>query len=191
VTLEWKGTPVYSRERIGTWRGHLIDPFDLDATLVDIVDIAHSLARLCRYNGHTEGHYSVARHSILVAGRLAATGHPRDVQLAGLLHDAAEAYLGDMTSPLKRRPEMAPYRDAEDRAQKVIAGVFGLPHPLPDVVYDADTLVALEREMPYPHGLAHAYWGEACDDEFEFLACYHDLTRTMPEVPSDPDRDDP
>lgn len=62
---------------------------------IDIKDIALALANKCRFSGHTQ-FFSVAEHSICVAYRL-----PPSLRLAGLLHDAAEAYLGDIPSPLK------------------------------------------------------------------------------------------
>lgn len=62
----------------------------------DIKSIAKSLSYINRFNGHV-GTYSVAQHSILVALKL-----PPELQLSGLLHDATEAYIGDIASPLKK-----------------------------------------------------------------------------------------
>lgn len=66
-----------------------------------IDDIAHALAQINRFNGHTTRPYSVAEHSLLVTDIAASRGASRAVQLACLLHDAHEAYVGDMHSPAK------------------------------------------------------------------------------------------
>ncbi|MGE8501655.1 MAG: phosphohydrolase [Pseudomonas sp.] len=64
-------------------------------------DIAHALSLVCRFNGHCAWHYSVAQHSLLVAYIIEKEGGTPEEQLAGLLHDAAEAYITDVTRPLK------------------------------------------------------------------------------------------
>lgn len=70
---------------------------------VILPDLAHALARICRYTGHVRAaHYSVAEHSCHVADHLTDQGSPDVVVRAGLLHDAHEAYTGDVASPIKR-----------------------------------------------------------------------------------------
>lgn len=73
----------------------------LEFNEVNVEDIAKALGRICRYNGHTPKHYSVAEHCCHVGDFLREQGHTDDVVLAGYLHDAHEAYIGDMPSPLK------------------------------------------------------------------------------------------
>lgn len=68
---------------------------------IRIEDIAAALAKINRFNGHTRVPYSVAQHSIWVSHRVAEAGHGAKYQMLGLLHDAAEAYLGDLTAPVQ------------------------------------------------------------------------------------------
>jgi 5'-deoxynucleotidase YfbR-like HD superfamily hydrolase len=90
---------------------------------VDVGDIAHSLSHQCRYNGHCREFYSVAQHSVLVSRLLERSNHPARIVMLGLLHDAAEAYLGDITRPVKLILDaIAPsaWRDVEDQTQRII-----------------------------------------------------------------------
>ena len=88
--------------RIATSSGRLV-PLDAQAAgQIDIEDIAWSLARICRFNGHIKRDialYSVAQHSCLVSDLLAKTSER--LAVLGLLHDAHEAYLGDIVTPVK------------------------------------------------------------------------------------------
>lgn len=106
--------------------GRLLDLALPDPDVIDLEDVAHCLARTCRFNGAVDSYYSVASHSVYVARRLDEFCVRRVVQ-AGLLHDAAEAYVGDMTSGLKRLfPE---YRALERQWGYAVAMRFGLPTP--------------------------------------------------------------
>lgn len=64
-------------------------------------DLAHALSLVCRFNGHCAHHYPVAQHSLLVAYIIEQEGGTPEEQLAGLLHDGTEAYISDLTRPLK------------------------------------------------------------------------------------------
>jgi|JI10StandDraft_1071094.scaffolds.fasta_scaffold58571_5 hypothetical protein len=121
---------------IRTFTGKLVYPMNLKPGDICIEDIAHGLSRVCRFAGHCAGFMSVAEHSVAVA-RIVMTTDP-DHALEALLHDGSEAYLGDLPRPIKHLPEMAPYREAEARAEAAIAEKFGLVHPLPQSVKDAD-----------------------------------------------------
>lgn len=70
-------------------------------SMVVLDDVAHALANLNRFTGHTGYAYSVAQHSVAVSRFLELTGEPLIIQLAGLLHDAHEAYFGDISAPMK------------------------------------------------------------------------------------------
>jgi len=87
---------------IQTYTGKSFDLLNINPDLIDIEDIAHALSMQCRFNGHIREFYSVAQHCVLVAQYLKHALFGRNVIMAGLLHDAAEAYLGDVVSPLKR-----------------------------------------------------------------------------------------
>ena len=177
MALDTEGLHTERPASISTWTGRRVEPLHLQARDISVYDIAHALARQCRYNGHCFGHLSVARHSIWVSGLIETWTSDRHLALAGLLHDAAEAYLGDLVRPLKQSPEMVRFRIADNRADRVIAEAFGLPHPLPDIVTEADRFVLMNTELPRPHGARYAYDGDIREDEREFLARYDALRR--------------
>lgn len=81
---------------MATRSGRYFNPLSPRAKDVLIDDIAHALAFQCRFNGHTHDFYSVAQHSVMVAGLV-----PKYLRMEALLHDAAEAYLGDIVTPVK------------------------------------------------------------------------------------------
>lgn len=84
-----------------TFSGRDYLPTQMVPADVHIEDVAHALSLICRFGGHTKVHYSVAQHSLLVARILEEQGAPVEAQLAGLLHDAHEAYIGDIPTPIK------------------------------------------------------------------------------------------
>ena len=122
--------------------------FDLQSPtpeMVDIRDIAHALARICRFNGHTRGDpYSVAQHSVAVSIRAGMSAGSVAARL-GLLHDAAEAYLGDMTAPLKRL--MPDYVALEREVEAAIARRFGLWPPASVPISARDAVREADRRM--------------------------------------------
>lgn len=103
---------------IKTYTGVMFDPLNPDPQLIDIVDIAHALSMLCRANGHFRSFYSVGQHSINCMREAKARGYTERVQLACLLHDASEAYLSDVTRPVKQ--ELPEYLDIEKPLQNTI-----------------------------------------------------------------------
>lgn len=87
---------------VHTKSGRAFDVVKIDPDAIDIEDIAWSLAHQCRYNGHVTRFYSVAEHSY--KGAILAAAYGWAVQRAFLLHDAAEAYIGDIIAPIKNHP---------------------------------------------------------------------------------------
>lgn len=104
--------------------GHYIDLIDPKPSSVDIWSIGAALSKICRFGGHSPEFYSVAEHSVHAA-RLAVTdGIPTDGVLAVLLHDAAEAYVGDMVKPLK--VVIPQFKEIEDRIELAIESQFDI-----------------------------------------------------------------
>ena len=134
--------------------GSYLDLHNLKPEDIQVTDIAHHLSHLCRFGGATFEFYSVAEHSIHVA-RIVNTmlGRP-DLAMAALMHDASEAYLGDVRTPMKHMPEMAPYLKLEAEVQEVIHQHFGIP-PLNEddhnIIKQADLIMlATERRWFMP-----------------------------------------
>lgn len=115
-------------------------PLDPRAEEIHIDDIAHALSNICRYGGHASQFYSVAEHSFYVSNFV-----PAELALTGLLHDAAEAYLGDIPRPLKGQPVMAGWREAETRLEAAIAERFGIELPMPAAVKDIDNRIIIDE----------------------------------------------
>lgn len=171
---------------IETFTGRTFSPLKPDAKQIVIEDIAHALANQGRYTGHSRFRYSVAEHSVRVS-ELLEQHIPRHsgfmIPLWGLLHDAAEAYLVDLPSPLKLSPAFRePYARAEARLMRAVCRRFGLPTKEPTIVRWADaTLLATEvrdlmhADRPYWTKLTHKAVGDrirpwgADVAEYEFL----------------------
>lgn len=128
---------------IYTNSGQWVDTIDPDPETLLLKDQAHSLSRLCRFNGQCNWFYSVAEHALMVTAILLNWGASEEEMIEGLIHDNSEAYLGDVTSPLKEH--LGDYRVIEARMQKVIREKFGSGEDHSEVVHRADKLaVALE-----------------------------------------------
>lgn len=135
-----KAVRRYRGPHVETYSGRPFYIFNPKKKDIFYQDIAHGLSLLCRYNGATRKFYSVAEHSINVSYAV-----PKEDALWGLLHDAAEAYIGDMVRPLKKHiPE---FSRIEDDILKAVAEKYGLPEDIPKSVIEADTRILFdERE---------------------------------------------
>jgi hypothetical protein len=135
-----------------TFTGRRVHPLDPMPDEINIFDVARALSHQCRFLGHTSVFYSVAQHSVLVSHLV-----PTKDALWGLVHDASEAFLGDLPSPIKRDPEMASYRVAEDRLMWAVCERYDLPPEMPASVRQADR-VMLATEFRDITGVADREW---------------------------------
>lgn len=139
--------------KMTTFSGHSVTP--LAPEKVEIMDIGHALSMLCRYTGHSTSFYSVAEHSVLVSHLV-----PPEFALEGLLHDAHEAYIGDIGSPLKSH--LREFKGIDVAVQAHVLAALEIQTPLPPEVKAADERAA-EIEM-------EVLWGGKMDSRIECLA---------------------
>lgn len=126
--------------------GRTVDPMNLRSADLDIQDIAWNLAHIARFTGSFPFHYSVAQHSILLSYRMEAVGHDREACLAGLLHDAAEYVLNDLSSEVKHHPLLAGYARIEHETSRMILATFGCKPSLLHVCKPFDILMYKEED---------------------------------------------
>lgn len=172
-----------TKDSVGLSNGDFFDYNTPETHDYDINTIAHSLAKICRYNGHTDldWHYSVAEHCVHVS-RLV----PPEMALEGLLHDASEAYTGDIQKPLK---EMLPeFKKIEDRIEQALAAKFDLRYPFPPEIKVADKMVYQAERQQVATSVADSIWNKADVADIrikclpirkareQFLARYEELT---------------
>lgn len=158
--------------------------FPLTPAVEDICirDIARSLAMQCRFNGHVMFPYSVAQHSVIMSHNVAP-----EFAFEALMHDASEAYVGDMIRPIKYAlPE---FLVMEEGVNIAIAHCFGLPEKMSAEVKEADNAIIYYEKrdvvggsQPWP-GVEDPGWGIKIHpmrwDQAEtlFLDRYKELTR--------------
>lgn len=135
-----------------TYMGKMINLEAPQPKDICIEDIAHALSYMCRYTGHTSKFYSVAEHCVLLSEAVNMPGTP----LARLLHDAAEAYLGDIISPLKQF--LPTYQILEERMNRIIAKKYQVDF---DPVKPGDTtMMVIEANVLMPMGFFQGFDAE-------------------------------
>lgn len=180
---------------IQLYSGRVIDPLNPDPDQIVLEDIAHATSNQCRFSGHLREFYSVATHSVNVSFYV-----PQEDALQALLHDATEAYLCDIPSPLKGDVFGSRYREFEGNLWSVIAKKFGVAEVITDAVHRADkillatevrdllprpewNIVEIERCWePWLEGIvpleARIHGETPAEGENSFLARFEYLTRT-------------
>ena len=158
---------------ITTVTGKHFDPTDPEERLIDVFDIAHALSQICRANGHFSRFYSVAQHSLACAEEAEARECPDAVVLGCLLHDASEAYLSDVTRPVKAL--LPRYLETEERLQNLIWEHF-IWRPLTpgekEAVFEIDDIM-LSAEF-------HELMPEDIDSRYAELVSEPDFTERPP-----------
>ena len=134
--------------KLQTFTRRTVSPVAPRVSDIDIVDVAHALSHMCRFGGHVHTFYSVAQHSVLVSHVV-----PEAVALWGLLHDASEAYLVDIPTPVKVTAALGGYMAVEAQMQRTIYQAFGLVGDEPAEVAAADrALLLAEADALLPGG---------------------------------------
>lgn len=178
MSLPADESPLRAGNWFQTYSQKKFFPLDPRVEEIDIADIGQSLSKLCRYNGHCRYPYSVGQHSLCVS--LIVGKRAPEHALWGLLHDAAEAYVGDMVRPLKHTHAMGAFRDAEAGVMIQVAEHFGLAFPEPDIVKEIDDRILFSEADHILHG-GYELWGvkglPIRDDEWpdDLLARYGEI----------------
>ena len=107
---------------MNVYSGHQVDPLHIKEEDIYLEDIAHALSLLCRENGHIKYFYSVAQHSLNCAKEAQSRGYNKHIILSCLFHDASEAYMSDLITPIKK--QMKEYQEIEDQLLETIFHAF-------------------------------------------------------------------
>ena len=135
---------------IMTFTGVHYWPLDPRPEEVSVVDIAHHLSMMPRYHGATKHPYSVAQHSVLMAGHLLERQDNKKLALIALFHDAAEAYLHDLPRPVKNF--IHGYEELEQLNLRAIAAYIGVDSlEKPALVHELDLRICVDESQALMH----------------------------------------
>lgn len=164
---------------INTYSGIRFNLLKPEPEMVNIIDIAKGLAYKAHFGGQTPFYFSIAQHSILVHNLTQVDYfHNKDILLATLLHDASEAYIGDMVKPLK--VHLSNFCEIEDRITSVIFEAFGLDIELMKIVkkYDIEAFkieyAVFFENMKF---LVGEEPDESCNNYVQMISKYVDIEK--------------
>lgn len=169
------------KSTILTHTGKHFDFLDMRSDMINIIDIAHALSNLCRFTGMTERFYSVAEHSVYCSRIV-----PSEFAFDALMHDAAEAYIGDVSAPLKSL--LPDYREIEVKLEALLERIYNFRH-MPNEVREADIVMLVTEQIQLmnkdddwiytgetkPANIIIEGW-RPLQAEMEFLRRFNDLT---------------
>lgn len=159
---------------IQSYTGKQIFPLEPNRNEYDIEDIAHALSMTCRFNGHCKEFYSVGLHSLYVMELVAEHTNSTKTLMVALLHDASEAYISDLSRPVKGA--IQEYKEIESRLQLAIYRDLILDFDDSDIdfdlIKDADNF-ALKQEQAYLMNSSDHEWGD--------IPIYTEFELTLPE----------
>ncbi len=180
-----KGDPITTYSGVNFY---ILDPKEEE--ILD-VDIAHALSLMCRANGHFRYFYSVAQHSLNCLREAEARGYSPRLQLACLIHDGSEAYLSDITRPVKQY--LLVYHTYEETIQNMVYARYGVGNLTEEeraMVASVDDVVLhyefamlhkqpFEEEAPGKHAELDFSLRQTGEVETEFLEKLHHLQKLL------------
>ena len=165
---------LFTPDCIRTNTGQYVNVINPDPSTILIEDIAHGLAGQLRFGAQSPIRYTVAQHCVECAR------HTEGDKFEALMHDASEAYLGDMASPIKQH--LPDYKVLEEKFSIVIANKFGYNYPyhsltkLADInalKWEWDAVMLAGTHPPNTIYLVEAWSAERAKEEF--LKMFHEL----------------
>jgi hypothetical protein len=188
------GSGLFPDDSMETFSGTHFNILKPDPKMISMFDISHHLSLICRFNGACRWFYSVAQHSIYVADLVKQNGADIVTELGGLLHDAAEAYTGDIIRPIKHAEGVDKLIHIGDVIQEVINKKYGIESANWELVRQADnTLVVTEADQLLPSqgrgwqnlpaplnpGIVTIHWEYEGIVQAQFHARYYKLSRML------------
>jgi hypothetical protein len=158
------------KDCIRTNSGIFMNVFETTDEMINIEDIAHALASLPRFGGHTDKQYSVAQHSVMCY----TFAKTLEDKKAALMHDASEAYLLDIPTPIKAK--LPDYKGVEEKLMVAIAAKYGFEFPLSDNVHkiDREMLLLEWKLLVVDKGVATECWSQEYAKQM-FLEAFNSL----------------